>query len=90
MRVDGDGALRFVGSAGAGALVELRAELPLVVLVANVPHPLDARERYTCSTLEIRAWRGAPTQPGDALWTSSPELERAFLNTADYAGARGL
>src|SRR5881398_2933630 len=52
VRVDRDGALFFVGSAGAGALVELRAELPLVVLVANVPHPFDPRSEYTCSTLD--------------------------------------
>jgi hypothetical protein len=24
------------------------------------------------------------------LWSSSPEVERALLNTADYADARGL
>src|SRR5258708_6518633 len=43
VRVGDDGALAFDGSAGAGASVTLRAELPLVVLIANVPHPLDPR-----------------------------------------------
>jgi uncharacterized protein YcgI (DUF1989 family) len=77
-------------TARPGAHVELRAELPLIVLVANVPHPLDPRDRYTGSTLEILAWRDAPTGPADPLWSASPELERALLNTADYADARGL
>ena len=90
IRVGEDGALAFTGSAGPGGSVTLRAELPLVVLVANVPHPLDPRASYTCSPLEILAWRGAPTAPGDPLWTASPEAERAFLNTADYATARGV
>jgi len=36
------------------------------------------------------AWRGAPTGPQDPLWSATPESERAFLNTADYARARGL
>jgi urea carboxylase-associated protein 2 len=90
VRVEADGDFAFAGSAGAGAHVELRAELPLVMLVANVPHPLDPREEYTCTALEVVARRGAPTAPGDPLWSSTPELERAFLNTADYAGARGI
>jgi urea carboxylase-associated protein 2 len=90
VHVGGDGALRFTGSAGAGRSVTLRAELPLVVLVANVPHPLDPRESYTCTGLEVLAWRGAPTGPGDPPWSATPENERAFLNTADYAAARGI
>jgi urea carboxylase-associated protein 2 len=90
VRVETDGALRFDGSAGPRTHVELRAELPLIVMIANVPHPLDARRDYTCSILEVLAWRGEPTGPGDPLWWSSPETERAFLNTADYAEARGL
>lgn len=90
VRVAGDGGLRFEGAARVGATVELRCELPLVALVANVPHPLDPRDEYACSPLELLAWRGEPTRPGDPLWSASPELERAFLNTADYADARGL
>jgi hypothetical protein len=61
-----------------------------VVLIANAPHPVDRRPGYTCSTLEVLGWRGAPTGPGDPLWSATPEGERAFLNTADYAGARGI
>jgi len=87
---DDGGKLEFNGSAGPGAHVTLRAELPLVVLVANVPHPLDPREKYACSALEVLAWRGSPTAPDDPLWSSSPEVERALLNTTDYADARGL
>jgi urea carboxylase-associated protein 2 len=85
-----DGTLAFAGSAGAGRSVVLRAELPLVVLIANVPHPLDPRAEYVCSSLEVLAWRGAPTGPGDPRWTATPEGERAYLNTEDYATARGL
>ena len=88
VRVDGDGSLHFEGSAGAGATVELRLELAVIVIVANVPHPLDPRESYTASTLELLAWRGSPTGPQDELWSLTPELERALLNTADYAEAR--
>ncbi len=91
VRVGQDGgSLQYHGAAGPGEYVELRAELPLVVLIANVPHPIDPREQYACSSLELLAWRGSPTDPQDPLWHSSPELERALLNTADYADARGI
>lgn len=90
VRVDSEGALRFEGSAGAGTAVELRIEMPAIAIVANVPHPLDPRDEYTATTLELLAWRGDPTGPEDALWSSTPELERAYLNTADYCDARGI
>jgi urea carboxylase-associated protein 2 len=90
VRVADDGDLGFSGAADPGAFVELRAELPVVVLIANVPHPLDERDEYTCSALGVLAWRGSPTAPDDPLWSSTPELERALLNTADYAAARGI
>jgi urea carboxylase-associated protein 2 len=90
VRVSELGELVFVGARDPGGYVELRAELPVVVLIANVPHPLDPRDAYTCSTLEVLAWRGQPTSESDPLWPFTPELERAFLNTADYAHAQGL
>ena len=90
VRVDGEGALRFEGSAGPGTAVELKVEMPAIAILANVPHPLDPRPEYTASTLEVLAWRGDPTGPDDALWSSTPELERAYLNTADYCDARGI
>lgn len=90
IRVDPDGALTWTGSAPAGSLVEFRAELPLVVVIANVPHPLDPRPQYACSTLEVLAWSGPATPAADPIRTASPEAERAFLNTDDYLTARGI
>jgi len=90
IQVGTDGALDFLGSAGPGAAVELRIELPAIAILANVPHPLDPREEPAATTLELLAWRGEATRPADELWSSTPELERALLNTADYAAARGI
>ncbi|MBS1891059.1 MAG: urea carboxylase-associated family protein [Actinobacteria bacterium] len=89
VRVDAEGRLRFEGSAGAGAAVELRIELPAIAILANVPHPLDPRPDYTATTLEVLAWSGDPTGPEDDLWSSTPEIERALANTKDYRDARG-
>ncbi|QGF23135.1 urea amidolyase associated protein UAAP1 [Raineyella fluvialis] len=90
VRVEEDGTLTFTGSAGAGRSVELVAEMPLIVLVATSPHPLDPRPDYTNGMLRVHAWRGAPTAAGDPLRDTSPEIHRAYLNTADYLTARGL
>jgi uncharacterized protein len=90
IRVTQLGDLQYTGSCYPGCHVELRAEMPLIVLIANTPHPLDPRDEYICSTLEVLAWRGRATQPSDPLWSVTPELERAFLNTSDYLRARGL
>jgi uncharacterized protein YcgI (DUF1989 family) len=88
VRVQGDGSLTWLGSAGAGRAVTLRCELPLVVLLADVAHPVDPRPEPEVTALEVLAWRGRPTQPDDQLWSATPELQRAFENTADYWEAR--
>jgi len=90
VRILHGGELEFTGSAGRGKAVTIRCELPVIALIANTAHPIDPRPAFTCTPLEILAYRGSPTRPDDPLWTSTPELERAFLNTADYAEAREL
>lgn len=92
VRVEPDGTLGPTGSAGPGAAVELVAELPLLVLIADVPHPLDPRPEYRVGPLRVHAWRqpvGGCTLP-DGHPDLPPELHRAYLNTVDYAEARGL
>jgi urea carboxylase-associated protein 2 len=90
VRAEPDGSLTWAGPAGPGTAVELLAELPLIMLIANVPHPVDPRPGYTCGPLRVHAWRSRPTTPGDPLWAAAPEARRAYLNTADYCAARGL
>jgi uncharacterized protein len=90
VRVAADGGLTWLGSAGPGTSVELVAELPLLVLLANVAHPRDPRPEYTVGPLRVHAWRGSPTGPGDEYFDATPERRRAYLNTIDYAEARGL
>jgi urea carboxylase-associated protein 2 len=83
--VEPDGALRFVGDGShPGAVVELRAELPVVVVVVNTPHVLDPRPDYTVSPLRITAWQGRPTTRHDTAWSATPERERAFLQTEEF------
>jgi urea carboxylase-associated protein 2 len=90
VRVGPDGDLSFTASSGPGKAVELLAELPLIILIANVPHPVDPRPQYVTGPLRVHAWRSRPTGSADPLWDASPESRRAYLNTVDYADARGL
>jgi len=84
VRVEPDtGALMWEGAAPAPSHVELRAELDLLVLIANTAHPVDPRETWSCSTLEVLAWSGAPTAPDQWPATASPEAARAFANNAE-------
>jgi urea carboxylase-associated protein 2 len=82
------GRLLWLDGCGRPAMVELRAELPILMMVANTSHPLDPRPDWQATTLEILAWRGEPSGPDDAHWSSTPERERAFLNTAEDLAAR--
>jgi hypothetical protein len=89
VRVDPEsGALHWTGSAGGPATVELRVEMPLVILIANTAHPLDPRPGWHCSTLEVLAWPGVPTAAGVWPRTTGPEAERAFLNNEEDLVAR--
>ena len=85
VRVGDDGGLQFQGErAVAGGYVELLAELPVFLVVANTPHVLDPRTEYRVTELRITALVGRRPRPrDDPRWTSSPEAERAFLNTED-------
>jgi hypothetical protein len=84
VRVAPSGDLEFTGGAGAGTYVELRAELPVLFAVANTPHVLDPSADYNATALRITAWRSTPTTRADALWSSTPEIERAFLNSEAF------
>ena len=90
VRVADAGGLDFLGSAGAGASVRLRFELPAIVLVANVPSPVDPRDDYISTPLRIRAWRGEAATLDSVEAVATPEATRAFGNTIDYARAKGL
>jgi len=79
--VDDDGTLRFDGAPVPPALVELRAEMDVIVLVANTSHPLDDRSDYTVTPARITAWRDAPTSATKRFRTTTPERLRAFQNT---------
>ncbi|MDQ3402247.1 MAG: DUF1989 domain-containing protein [Actinomycetota bacterium] len=88
VRIDDAGRPNWLGSAGPGAHIILRCEMPVVLLLANAAHPLDPRPDYTATALDVLAWRGAVTTPEDDLWHATPEGRRAFEHTADHLKGR--
>ena len=84
-RIEADGAITpQVGPFDAGRAVLLRAEMDLIVVLANCPHVSDPRPEYSITPLRLTAWRDVVTPPDDALRNATPEGQRAFLNTEDY------
>ncbi|MFC3215124.1 MULTISPECIES: urea amidolyase associated protein UAAP1 [Novosphingobium] len=84
-RIAADGAIAVeVGPFEAGRTVLLRAEMDVIVVLANVPHVLDPRESYSVTPLRVTAWRGPVTREDDPVRTATPEGLRAFKNVEDY------
>lgn len=89
VRVADDGSLTFEPAVLPGAQVTLRAEVDLLVTVADVPHPL-AGSGDAVTPVRLTAWRSAPAATDDAFRMTSPERARAFQNTDELhaGGAR--
>ena len=85
VRVGRDGTISVqLGPFAPGRSVLLRAEMNVVVVLANCPHALDRREGYLATPVRISAWRGAITPLDDPIRNATPEAFRAFLNVEEY------
>jgi urea carboxylase-associated protein 2 len=82
-RVDATGGLHLDGEPRPGAHIDLRAEMDVLLTIANTPHPLDDRRTYTSTAVRCWAWIPAASSGDDPRRTSTPERRRAFENTDD-------
>ena len=73
-----------VGPYAPGRSVTLRAEMDLIVVLANCPHVLDPRPDYAVTPVRATAWRGPVAPENDPIRNATPEGLRAFLNVEDY------
>lgn len=78
---DGGVAAR-IGPFAPGRALVLRADMDVILVLANCPHVLDTRP-WSVTPLRATAWRGAVAGPDDAIRNATPERQRAFLNTDD-------
>jgi urea carboxylase-associated protein 2 len=82
VRVEEDGAFAWEpGSARAGAVIDLRAEMNVLVTLSNCPHPLSPAADYAPLPVEAIIWTPPPAAHDDPCRTASPESIRAFENT---------
>ena len=92
IRVDPDGGIRFTGSAGPGASVDLLLQVDSVVVLANTAHPLDPRTEFTGTAVDIAAWRApedlAALAEGSLIGPLTPEHLQALHNTEHDLAAR--
>ena len=83
--IEADGAITpVVGPFAPGRAVTLRAEMDVIVVIANCPHVRDPRPEWNSTPLRLTAWRGPVTAEDDEVRNATPEGMRAYLNTEDY------
>jgi len=64
-----------------GDFVDLRAEMNLVVVLSNCPHPLDPIRPAASGPVTLVRHRASPAMSDDVCRTLSPEMVRAFAFT---------
>lgn len=64
----------------AGAHVDLRAEMDLLVVLSNCPHPLSPGA-FAPKPVEVLVWASPPPAPDDLCRTATEEAMRGFENT---------
>jgi urea carboxylase-associated protein 2 len=86
--VDDAGDLQFVpGNSAAGSYVELRFEMPCLVVLSTCQHPLDPEPTYHPRPVDLTAWRSGTAPADDPCRKRCPENERGYINTERlYAG----
>ena len=79
---DDDGNLRFVpGHSKPGAYVDLRAEMNVLVVLSNTPHPLAPKGNWNPSPVKISVRKTVLAAADDLCRNSRPENVRGFINT---------
>jgi uncharacterized protein len=81
--VDEEGCMRWRGNPPAGAMVELRAEMNLLVVLSNTPHALSPEQEAT-GPISYVAWRAPVAGPDDLCHHFTAEAARGFINNDRY------
>jgi len=83
--VDGEGNMRFVtGNSKAGAYVELRAEMNVLVILNTCQHPLDPNPNYDPKPVDLSIRRVPLAASDDVCRMSREENQRGFILTERY------
>jgi urea carboxylase-associated protein 2 len=77
------------GAVKPGDYVELRAEMNLLVVISNCPHPLAPDKIFAPGEIEALVLRGSPPSPDDYCRTATIEGRRGYENTDAVFAAAG-
>jgi len=80
--VDAEGAMKFhPGNSAAGAHVDLRAEMNVLVVLNTCQHPLDPNPRYAPRPVRLTVLKTPPPGPDDFCRIFRGENQRSFILT---------
>jgi urea carboxylase-associated protein 2 len=80
--VDAEGAMTFhPGNAAAGASVDLRAEMDVLVVLNTCQHPLDPKPHYAPKPVKLTVLQTPPPGPDDFCRNFRGENQRSFILT---------
>lgn len=83
--VQPDGALTYVpGVARPGDFVDLRAEMNVLTLISNCPHPLSPEAEWKAGAVKLSCRPAGVVALDDAVRTASAEATRGFENTEAF------
>jgi uncharacterized protein len=83
MAVDEQGCMRWRGNPPAGAMLELRAEMNLLVALSNTPAALSPVQEAT-GPVSYTIWHAPATAPDDLCRNFTDEAMRGFINTDGF------
>lgn len=82
VRVDDDGSMVFVeGNSQPGSFIDLRFEMPCLVVLSTCQHPLDPAPAYAPKDVQLTAWRSELPGADDECRNHCEQNQRAFINT---------
>jgi uncharacterized protein YcgI (DUF1989 family) len=77
-------------AAKPGAYVDLRAEMNVLVVIANCPHVLHPDTVYRPQPIQLTVWRSPEPAGDDLCRTANEEVVRGFINTDTWWRQRPL
>ena len=85
LMIEPDGSFALAESRRAGASVELRAEMNVLIAISATPHVLDPSPTWNPGPVHVAVYRGDPVDPAkDSCRNRSEVAGRAFDSTDDY------
>jgi uncharacterized protein YcgI (DUF1989 family) len=80
---DAEGCFHFTGNPPAGAAIELRAEMNLLLALSNTPHALSPVTQAT-GPIDLTIYHTTPAGTDDLCRGFTAEAARGFANTDEF------